>query len=349
MTLVVRAAMTDQPISLAEHEELVSHQSAGAIVGFVGMIRDHDGGRASGAPGIFGAPVGRAGHGRGGGRGRRRSPTGCAPSRPATGSASCRSARRPWWPPWPPTIARRHSPPARSWSTPSRRGYRCGSTSSSMTEPKNGWVRPSNSPTVKRRRHPARRAACGGAGQRASRGQPAAPGRPARRCRGCPVRGLHPELLGVAHLRGLLRLAGHPIGVRHRRVGRGGTLESGVDDGRVRGRVARRRPAVPVARRRPAERAVERRPAERAVERRPGGGRRRPASAGVPAGGGTASAGGAGGTASAGGAGGTASAGGAGGRASGGGAGGAGGRSAGGAGTSLEANCTGAGGSAGGG
>ncbi|HYB81680.1 MAG TPA: molybdenum cofactor biosynthesis protein MoaE [Mycobacterium sp.] len=45
MTLVLRAAMTDQPISLAEHEELVSHQSAGAVVGFVGMIRDHDGGR----------------------------------------------------------------------------------------------------------------------------------------------------------------------------------------------------------------------------------------------------------------------------------------------------------------
>jgi len=45
MTIVMRAAMTDEPISLAEHEELVSHQSAGAIVGFVGMIRDHDGGR----------------------------------------------------------------------------------------------------------------------------------------------------------------------------------------------------------------------------------------------------------------------------------------------------------------
>lgn len=45
MTLVVRAAMTDHPIFLAEHEELVSHQSAGAVVGFVGMIRDHDGGR----------------------------------------------------------------------------------------------------------------------------------------------------------------------------------------------------------------------------------------------------------------------------------------------------------------
>ncbi|WP_322857148.1 molybdenum cofactor biosynthesis protein MoaE [Mycobacterium shigaense] len=45
MTLVVRAAVTEQPIDLAEHEELVGHQSAGAIVGFVGMIRDHDGGR----------------------------------------------------------------------------------------------------------------------------------------------------------------------------------------------------------------------------------------------------------------------------------------------------------------
>jgi molybdopterin synthase catalytic subunit len=42
MTLVVRAAMTEQPINLTEHEELVAHQSAGAIVGFVGMIRDHD-------------------------------------------------------------------------------------------------------------------------------------------------------------------------------------------------------------------------------------------------------------------------------------------------------------------
>ncbi|ASW89209.1 molybdenum cofactor biosynthesis protein MoaE [Mycobacterium marseillense] len=45
MTLVVRAAMTEHPILLAEHEEMVGHQSAGAIVGFVGMIRDHDVGR----------------------------------------------------------------------------------------------------------------------------------------------------------------------------------------------------------------------------------------------------------------------------------------------------------------
>jgi molybdopterin synthase catalytic subunit len=42
---VVRAALTDQPILLAEHEELVRHRAAGAVVGFVGAIRDHDGGR----------------------------------------------------------------------------------------------------------------------------------------------------------------------------------------------------------------------------------------------------------------------------------------------------------------
>jgi molybdopterin synthase catalytic subunit len=45
MTRVLRATMTEEPIFLAEHEELVGHQSAGAIVGFAGMIRDHDGGR----------------------------------------------------------------------------------------------------------------------------------------------------------------------------------------------------------------------------------------------------------------------------------------------------------------
>ncbi|BCO34525.1 molybdenum cofactor biosynthesis protein MoaE [Mycobacterium heckeshornense] len=45
MAKVVRAALTEEPIVLAEHEELVSHQAAGAVVGFVGMIRDHDGDR----------------------------------------------------------------------------------------------------------------------------------------------------------------------------------------------------------------------------------------------------------------------------------------------------------------
>lgn len=42
---VLRAAVTEQPIVLAEHEDLVGHRAAGAIVGFVGMIRDHDHGR----------------------------------------------------------------------------------------------------------------------------------------------------------------------------------------------------------------------------------------------------------------------------------------------------------------
>lgn len=43
--LVLRAAITEQPIVLSEHEELVGHRAAGAIVGFVGMIRDHDHGQ----------------------------------------------------------------------------------------------------------------------------------------------------------------------------------------------------------------------------------------------------------------------------------------------------------------
>ncbi|MFY2861973.1 molybdenum cofactor biosynthesis protein MoaE [Mycobacterium sp. THU-M104] len=45
MTLVVRADITDRPISVSEHEDLVRHRSAGAVVGFVGVIRDHDGER----------------------------------------------------------------------------------------------------------------------------------------------------------------------------------------------------------------------------------------------------------------------------------------------------------------
>jgi len=32
-------------ILLTEHEELVAHQAAGAVVGFAGVVRDHDGGR----------------------------------------------------------------------------------------------------------------------------------------------------------------------------------------------------------------------------------------------------------------------------------------------------------------
>jgi molybdopterin synthase catalytic subunit len=45
MTTVVRAALTDQPIDSAEHEALVSHDAAGAVVVFAGVVRDHDDGR----------------------------------------------------------------------------------------------------------------------------------------------------------------------------------------------------------------------------------------------------------------------------------------------------------------
>jgi molybdopterin synthase catalytic subunit len=45
MTAVLRAALTDQPIDAAEHESLVAHEAAGAVVAFAGVVRDHDGGR----------------------------------------------------------------------------------------------------------------------------------------------------------------------------------------------------------------------------------------------------------------------------------------------------------------
>lgn len=41
-----RAQVTTDPITLAEHEGWVSHESAGAVVGFGGIVRDHDGGRS---------------------------------------------------------------------------------------------------------------------------------------------------------------------------------------------------------------------------------------------------------------------------------------------------------------
>jgi molybdopterin synthase catalytic subunit len=43
---VVRAELSEQTIDLAEHEALVLHRAAGAVVGFVGMVRDHDEGRS---------------------------------------------------------------------------------------------------------------------------------------------------------------------------------------------------------------------------------------------------------------------------------------------------------------
>ena len=45
MTVVLRAALTEHTIALSEHEELVAHEAAGAVVGFAGVVRDHDGGR----------------------------------------------------------------------------------------------------------------------------------------------------------------------------------------------------------------------------------------------------------------------------------------------------------------
>lgn len=43
--VVVRAQLSELPIELADHEALVGHRAAGAVVGFVGAVRDHDGGR----------------------------------------------------------------------------------------------------------------------------------------------------------------------------------------------------------------------------------------------------------------------------------------------------------------
>lgn len=45
MTRILRAALADGPISLTEHEELVASDVAGAVVGFAGVVRNHDGGR----------------------------------------------------------------------------------------------------------------------------------------------------------------------------------------------------------------------------------------------------------------------------------------------------------------
>ena len=45
MTRIARAAVTEDPVSLSEHESLVATESAGAVVGFAGVVRDHDGGR----------------------------------------------------------------------------------------------------------------------------------------------------------------------------------------------------------------------------------------------------------------------------------------------------------------
>jgi len=43
--VVLRVALAEDIIDLSEHEALVAHQAAGAVVGFSGVVRDHDGGR----------------------------------------------------------------------------------------------------------------------------------------------------------------------------------------------------------------------------------------------------------------------------------------------------------------
>jgi len=45
MTRILRAALTDGVLSLSEHEELVANEAAGAVVGFSGVVRNHDSGR----------------------------------------------------------------------------------------------------------------------------------------------------------------------------------------------------------------------------------------------------------------------------------------------------------------
>lgn len=44
--VVVLAELSERPIDLGTHEDLVTHRAAGAVVGFVGAVRNHDGGRS---------------------------------------------------------------------------------------------------------------------------------------------------------------------------------------------------------------------------------------------------------------------------------------------------------------
>ncbi|MEU4800970.1 molybdenum cofactor biosynthesis protein MoaE [Actinosynnema sp. NPDC023587] len=46
MTDVLRATVSDQPLSVDEHATLVENAAAGAVVTFSGVVRDHDHGRA---------------------------------------------------------------------------------------------------------------------------------------------------------------------------------------------------------------------------------------------------------------------------------------------------------------
>jgi molybdopterin synthase catalytic subunit len=46
MTGILRATVSDQPLSVEEHAKLVEHAAAGAVVTFAGVVRDHDHGRS---------------------------------------------------------------------------------------------------------------------------------------------------------------------------------------------------------------------------------------------------------------------------------------------------------------
>jgi len=43
--VVLRAAVGEKPLDVAEHAALVEQATAGAVVTFAGVVRDHDGGR----------------------------------------------------------------------------------------------------------------------------------------------------------------------------------------------------------------------------------------------------------------------------------------------------------------
>ncbi len=54
---VQRAVVVDSALSVAEHEALVAHPGAGAVVSFGGVVRDHDGGRGVEALEYVGHPT----------------------------------------------------------------------------------------------------------------------------------------------------------------------------------------------------------------------------------------------------------------------------------------------------
>lgn len=43
---IVRAAVGEEPLDVAEHAALVDRAAAGAVVTFAGVVRDHDGGKS---------------------------------------------------------------------------------------------------------------------------------------------------------------------------------------------------------------------------------------------------------------------------------------------------------------